>query len=244
MTKPIICIDAGHGASTAGKRSPDGTYLEHEFNLDVANRLAVHLRRCNCNVILTRWDDEDPTLARRCAICNDSGAVLLISIHTNAAGNKGWYDAEGWQAYVYKLGYEATKLAEAIRRHAIPMLGCADRGVVEDNLAMVRDTNCPAVIVEHGFHTNKREVEKLKTSAYRELCAESDARGICDYLSIPFIPAPIVVDDTPSWAKKAKQTLMDIGVTDGTRPNEPATRAEVWVMLERLNQYIQHTKVL
>lgn len=233
-----VCIDAGHGASTAGKRSPDGTYLEHEFNLDVAKRIEKHLIRCGCTVVMTRTDDKDLTLARRCQICNESGAVLLLSVHTNAAGNNGWYDAEGWQAYVYKLGYKATELAEAIREHAIPMLGCADRGVQEDNLAMVRDTQCPAVIIEHGFHTNKREVEKLKTSAYRELCAMSDAMGICDYLGIPYI-VELPPDETPTWAREARAKLMAAGITDGTRPNDPATRAEVWVMLDRLKEDVR-----
>ena len=43
---PIVCLDAGHGIDTPGKRSPDGTLLEYEFNRDVANRiediLALH----------------------------------------------------------------------------------------------------------------------------------------------------------------------------------------------------------
>lgn len=38
-----VCIDAGHGVETAGKRSPDGSYLEYEFNLDVAKRIQAHL---------------------------------------------------------------------------------------------------------------------------------------------------------------------------------------------------------
>ena len=37
--KVKICIDAGHGSNTAGKRSPDGSLREYEFNRDVANRI-------------------------------------------------------------------------------------------------------------------------------------------------------------------------------------------------------------
>ena len=36
----IIMIDAGHGIETAGKRAPDGSYLEYEFNRDVAGRIS------------------------------------------------------------------------------------------------------------------------------------------------------------------------------------------------------------
>lgn len=38
----------------------------------------------------------------------------------------------------------------------------------------------------------------------------------------------------PDWARGSRELLMKWNVTDGTRPNEPVTRAEVWTMLNRL----------
>lgn len=179
----IVCVDAGHGVQTAGKRSPDGSYLEHEFNLDVARRLRTHLERCGAAVVMTREDENDVSLAQRCRISNESGADVFVSVHTNAASD-GWSDAQGWSAHIIARGAGAEKLAECIRARAVPMLGCVDRGVKVDNFQVLRDTDCPAVLIEHGFHTNRAEVEKLKTAQYRELCALSDARGVADYLGL------------------------------------------------------------
>ena len=35
----LVCIDPGHAKNTAGKRSPDSSLREYEFNRDVAKRL-------------------------------------------------------------------------------------------------------------------------------------------------------------------------------------------------------------
>lgn len=39
----LVVIDPGHGVETAGKRSPDGTLREYEFNRDVSNRVSAYL---------------------------------------------------------------------------------------------------------------------------------------------------------------------------------------------------------
>ncbi len=46
------------------------------------------------------------------------------------------------------------------------------------------------MLIEHGFHTNKAEVELLKKDAYRALLAEADAKGILDYLGISWEDNP------------------------------------------------------
>ena len=180
---PIVCIDAGHGAETAGKRSPDGTYLEHEFNLDVARRIRDLLTRRGVKVVMTRDDTRDVSLSERCRISNAAKADAFLSIHTNAAGD-GWSTAEGWSAHIIARGGNAEKLAGLIHDIAIPTLGCKDRGISVDNFQVLRDTDAPAVLIEHGFHTSREEVERLKTGWYRERCAQSDAQGILAFFGL------------------------------------------------------------
>ncbi len=38
------------------------------------------------------------------------------------------------------------------------------------------------------------------------------------------------------WYAEAQRWAMDSGIADGTRPQDPATRAEVWTMLKRLKE--------
>lgn len=186
-----ICIDAGHGIETAGKRSPNGSYLEYEFNRDVAARIKAHLERCGLQTVLTCTGERDVPLSDRCAISNRAGCELFLSIHTNASGND-WSDVTGWSAHIIARGGKAEQLAEQIRAVAIPLLGCRDRGVNVNNYQVLRDTKCPAVLIEHGFHTSRVEVEKLKTPQYRAKCAEADARGICAFAGIAWVPEPQV----------------------------------------------------
>lgn len=185
VKKMKICLDAGHGVETSGKRSPDGTFLEFEFNRDVTNRLKNILERHGIEVLLTFEDEHDVDLDIRCDYANDNKADYFISIHANA-DKEYWTDANGWEIYIIKNGGKAEQLAKAIHKHSIPALGLKDRGVKVDNFQVLRDTNMPAVLIEHGFYTNKVEVEKLKSSEFRQKCAIADAKGILEYLGIEY----------------------------------------------------------
>ena len=43
-------------------------------------------------------------------------------------------------------------------------------------------------------------------------------------------------DETPEWARDARDWCVKKKLTDGSRPNEPVTRAEVWTLLYRLKK--------
>lgn len=186
-----ICLDPGHYSGIAGKRSPDGTYEEHEFNLDMAKRLKTLLERCGVTVTLTRDRDVDVTLQKRVQIANAIKDLdLFFSIHSNAAGNNGWYSAKGYLVYTSQAGdtakrnIAAKKILARAKEAGITIRGT---GIAHSLLYVLRYTEAPAVLVEHGFHTNKEETELLKSSEYRQKLAEVDCKGICDYLGIPFV---------------------------------------------------------
>lgn len=180
-----VCIDPGHGIETAGKRSPDGSYLEYEFNLDVAKRLKRILEKHSVNVILTKENEHDISLQERVNIANKSNVDYFISIHSNASGDT-WSNAQGLEVYVISKGGKAEQLADEIRKYAIPLINTLDRGTKVQNLYVIRETKMPAVLVEHGFHTNQNELKKLKSDEYREKYAIGDAKGILSILNIPY----------------------------------------------------------
>ena len=199
----LICIDPGHAASTAGKRSPDGSLREYEFNRAVAKRLAHHLQRhglktmYSCNI-----DQEaDTSLDSRCEAANNAKADLFISIHANAFGS-GWNDAHGWEIFIYEGSEKGKRIAELIEARSIPFLGLKDRGIKSNELAVTSKTKMPAVLIEHGFYTNADEVKLLKSAEWREKCAVADAKGILDYLGI-------------QWKEEAELEIKDTKVTIG-----------------------------
>lgn len=193
MMKKVV-IDAGHGVETAGKCSPDKSYYEHEFNLDISKRQKKILERHGVEVILTRTDEHDVTLANRVAIANKERPDLFVSNHSNASGDgTKWTDPDGYGIYTSSAGDNAgrNKAAKAILARAkdadIPLWG---GGLHHEGFYVLKNTIDPAVLIEHGFHTNKAETALLKTNAYRDKLAEADAKGILDYLGIEWKEEP------------------------------------------------------
>ena len=141
-------------------------------------------------------------------------------------------------AYTSAAGEDAerNKLARAVlARMAEAGVELQEDGLAHNGYTVLTKTTAPAILVEYGFHTNKEDVERLKDPAYREQLAMATAQGICDYLGVEW---QMGGEDPAPWYEEARQWAMDMGITDGTRPEELCTRAEVWEMLKR------HTEAL
>lgn len=234
----IVCLDAGHGISTPGKRSFDDSLREYDFNRDVTSRIKNHLERHGVNVLLTAPNDVDISLKDRCNIANKNKADIFVSIHANAFGST-WNDAHGWETFIYKGSNESKRLAQAIRAESIPFLGLTDRGIKDNPLYVVSNTSMPAVLIEHGFYTNKAECELLKTVAFREKCAIADAKGILAYLGIAWKVETNAKEKKPHWAEKHLYNLVKKGLIDSPEAHknsldEPLTKGQVFALLDRI----------
>lgn len=187
--KLVVVLDPGHGDTTGGKRSFDGSLREYEFNRDVAYRLKALLEAKGVTVIVTMTENEkgDPSLATRCKIANEynkeTDVDLFVSIHANAYGST-WNTANGWEVYSYKSGgvsqLAAKALEKAMRDKGIDL---KDRGTKTEAFYVIKNTEMPAVLIEHGFYSNLTEVEKLKDSGFRQDLAEADCDGIMNFFN-------------------------------------------------------------
>lgn len=202
MNKKVL-IDSGHSDLTSGKRAFDNSFFEYEFNYDVSNRIKKHLARhgVDSEILQVRNKVLKEELDARVDFINKSNADIVVSVHANAFGSN-WNDANGWEIFCYKMQGESLKLAKAIQKNSIPYLGLKDRGIKDGSaFAVVGKTNPPAVLIEHGFYTNKEEVAKLKSDEFREMCAIADTKGILEYFGIEWIeepkPEPIPVEPKP-----------------------------------------------
>lgn len=215
-TKTVV-LDAGHDAANLANRSPDGSYYEHEFCLDMAKRMGAHLRRCGVTVVETRPDGAAVSLAERCAIANKIKDLdLFVSLHSNAAGGSGWSSARGWSAYLYGAGGEREQAAGAILAR-VRETGAAVRSapiVYDPSLYVLKHTAAPAVLIEHAFHTNEADVENLKSADWRSAVAEAQARGITDYLGIVWVSQPPQEPDEDEELEQAVDALAAAGIID------------------------------
>ena len=225
-----VFLDPGHGGSTGLLRdcsngSPDGTYKEHVFSLDLAQRIKKLLQEQGIRVVMSRETDMYVALTKRAALANRAKATLFLSIHTNAAANGGWADPSGLVAYTYAEGGKRDELAKAILS-SVKAAGVKTFGqeLYHAKFVVLRDTDMPACLVEYGFHTNKNDVALLKDNAYRDKLALATAKAIVvDYLKKTWIesssPAEkkytveIATFSNRAAAQAVVDKLKEIGVT-------------------------------
>jgi N-acetylmuramoyl-L-alanine amidase len=76
-----IALDAGHGGSSLGTRAPLGL-IEKDLTLDIALRLKKLLEQ-DFEVVMTREEDKEVSLAERGTFANQQGADIFVSVHLN-----------------------------------------------------------------------------------------------------------------------------------------------------------------
>lgn len=173
-----VVIDPGHtgpvepGACAGGVR-------ECDVVLTIGKLLADHLYEAGHEIWLTRTGDiETDDLGFRAKIANDNEVDVFVSIHANSAAN---ITARGTETYHYPGSAEGQKLAECIQARLIDTLDTVDRGVKEARFQVVRETNCPAVLVEVAFISNEAERQLLTSYAGQLGAAMAMAAGLADY---------------------------------------------------------------
>lgn len=188
-----VLIDNGHGSNTPGKCSPDGRLKEYAYTREIAGRVVFELRKLGIDAELVVKEEVDVPLAERCRRVNEYkvSEAILVSIHCNAAGNgTNWMNAKGWSVYVSnnasasskKLARSLCEVAESLK---LPIRRPAHKQPYwQQNLAMCRDTNCPAVLTENFFQDNKEDVDFLLSEEGKRSIVFLHVKGICKYLGV------------------------------------------------------------
>lgn len=235
MSKHTVCLDPGHGPGNVNG-SPDGTYKEWEFTWDMAQRIKPLLEAQGVGVVLTKTADNYPGLTERANISNKATPDCFVSIHTNAYGDGGWSSASGLEIYTSagpmtaQRNVLASDLVNAFHAAGVSL---RSEPIKHKMYTVLAKTDAPAALIEYGFHTNKMDTEYLKDNKYRDKLAEATAKGICTYLNVDW-KKDEPVSDWEQERDEAWQAAKEAGILDGTRPEDPVTRQELAVVLERL----------
>ena len=193
----IILIDPGHGIDTPGKRSPDGKFLEYLWNRQIADLLLNRFMMMDIDASLVVTETNDISLATRVQrvnrVCSKVGAsnVILLSIHSNAAGDGGkWMSAQGWSCYTSKGKTKSDVIAECLYdafeaefadRKIRKDMSDGDRDW-EENFYVLQKSKCPAVLLENFFYDNRDECTWLLKDETKERIADTIVKGITQYI--------------------------------------------------------------
>lgn len=207
----MICLDNGHGEETPGKRSPwsackkppELPFREYAYCREIVSRLAKVLHEDGYSVEVIVPEEWDVKLSERGNRINKIVAearkagmrTLSISIHNNAAGKgDAWKEAYGWSVWTTRGQNNSDKLATCLFEAAeevLTPLGQKTRKDTsdgdpdyEDNFAMCRMPNCPAVLTENMFQDCIKEVEFLLTEEGKNAIVEIHRRGIEKFIEL------------------------------------------------------------
>jgi len=170
-----IYIGVGHGGSDPGAVS--GKHKEAAYALDIATACTAELKRHGVQVMQSRTSDVTETAAAKVKECNAYGPDLALDIHLNAGGG------DGFEIFRSVTGGKGQILAQKIEA-AVKATGQNSRGVKtkktstgKDYFGFVRQTSCPAVLVECAFIDSK-DVQAVDTLAERQKMGKAIAHGV------------------------------------------------------------------
>ena len=200
-----IALDAGHGGWDIGA---EGVINEVELTERTVGELEELLKEDGrFRVILSRKEGEGVEISERNAKFQKKNPDLMLSIHGNANDAKG---ANGFECYPSPPGYDnhdsslvfAQLLAEEMETVGAKLRGTdgvrfgyyngngekvlvdsSDTEVYDyDTFGMLKNMDCPAVLVEQCFITNAADVEAFGTEDGCKKAAAAYYRAICRYL--------------------------------------------------------------
>lgn len=189
-----IFIDPGHGGSDPGaiySKIVNGkkvSFNEKDLNLDISLRLKEKLKSMGYEVHMSRETDKFVDLYDRTKMANSLNADLFISIHNNATENS---QTRGTMV-LYNPNENPNnfisnkQFAQIVLDQIIKEVGTQNKGIMaRPNLAVLRTSDMPAVLVEVAFGTNSADLELLLNDSFKENVAQAIANAV-DYININF----------------------------------------------------------
>jgi len=197
-TFSTVVVDAGHGGYDSGAFRRYGP--EKMVTLDVAQRLERKLRESKIKTVMTRDSDVFIPLNDRVTMENKENNAVFVSIHFNDSPKR---RTPGIETYYHSAA--SVELADRIQQKLIAIPNSADGGVHTANFRVLRLANCPAVLVECGYLSNRSEGNQARDSEYRELLADRIAEAIVEerYGAGAYRPPPEIAAQLKSQTEPA-----------------------------------------
>lgn len=239
-----IMLDPGHGGHDPGAVA--NGLREKDLTLIIVKHIGRMLSEYeNVEVHYTRTDDRFLGLSERAAIANKAKVDFFLSVHINASGSgKG----TGFESFIYNgsVSSQTVALQNVIHTEIVKAINVLDRGKKRANYAVLRETNMSALLTENLFIDNTSDAAKLKSEQFLQQIAYGHVQGIVKAFGLKkkggqvAVPKNTAKDDiTGHWAEESIRKAIKAGIIKGYSdgrfgPDEPVTRAQLAVILDRL----------
>lgn len=179
-----VFLGVGHGGKDPGAVG-NGLH-EADLNLSIALACKDELERHGVIVGMSRATDENDPVSDEAKECNAFLPDLGLDIHCNAGGG------DGAEVYYHYNGGTGKKLAENILAEIVK-IGQNSRGAKtkrrtdgKDYYYFVRETACPAVVVECAFVDNAKDIAIIDTPGEQKAMGIAIAKGVLATLGIQY----------------------------------------------------------
>ena len=190
-----LVIDAGHGGPDGGAIGITGT-VEKNINLSIALRCELLMELAGVNTVMTRREDislhGDESLSigqkkvadirKRVDIVKSINSPVLLSIHMNSFPQSKY---SGAQVFYSKTNAQSQIFAEVLQdslRNGVNPDNARVAKQVPNEVYLMKNVECPAVIVECGFLSNREEEALLQTENHQKKIAMSIGAATINFL--------------------------------------------------------------
>ncbi len=180
--KKVLVIDPGHGGEDSGTIGINGI-LEKDLNLMISDTLCDIFRFSGYEVVPTRTEDillydrnvnfngrkKVLDLAARLNITKDVMPDLFVGIHMNAFPQEKY---SGLTVYYSPNDATGRTAASILRDNVIEHMQPDNNRELKaagSNIYLLDRMECPGILIECGFLSNREECEKLSTEEYRHI---------------------------------------------------------------------------
>ena len=192
--RQTIVLDAGHGGEDGGAVSRDGV-AESSVNLAITRKLRDVFLFLGRDTVLTRTGEDAiyspeavtlrekkvSDLKNRVDLINSQPEAVLISIHQNSMPDHP--SVHGAQVF-YNGAASGPRLGETVQAalHGAVNAGNGKNAkAIDSTIYLMKNVQCPAILVECGFLSNRTETGQLLTGGYQLKLAVCIAAGFLQH---------------------------------------------------------------
>ena len=164
----------------------NGGTEEYFMNL-VADAMEPYLRASG---ISYARNSPSQTLSQAIALSNAGSYDLHLAIHSNAAGAANSGKVRGTDVYYYPTSSKGKRAADIIAENFRDIYPLPDKvkTVASANLAELKRTKAPAVLIETAYHDNLADAEWIQENI--GAIGRNLSMSVAQFLGVPFVDTP------------------------------------------------------
>ena len=192
LERKTVIIDAGHGDPDGGATSCTGV-LESDLNLEISQRLNDLCRFLGLHTVMIRTTPQSvysngntiakkkiSDLKNRVKLINETEDAILVSIHQNHFFEDQYNGAQVF----YTDHHDSQLLAMQLQSEFIRCVNPQSHRKAKKSTGvyLMEHIDCPGVLVECGFLSNREEEAKLRSAEYQKKLCCIIAAGCSSFL--------------------------------------------------------------